>query len=93
LNNDGVSRQYTGFDMALSLTPTSHPGNMRFVEHNILVPFPEKYIGIFDVVHVRLLAGALKKDQISVALQNVLQLISKHLEAHNPTLLWWIKLI
>ena len=50
---------------------------MAFVEHNILVPFPDQYIGTFDVVHVRLLGGALKKEQICPAIVNVLQLISE----------------
>jgi hypothetical protein len=77
LQHDGFPRQYTGFDMVLSQVPSQYPENVEFVQHNILVPFPDQYIGSFDVVHVRLLGGALRKDEIHHAVENVLQLLSK----------------
>lgn len=67
LQHDGVERQFIGFDMTLSQTPASLPENVAFATHNILVPFPGQYISTFDVVHVRLFGGALKKSQIPVA--------------------------
>lgn len=50
---------------------------MDFVAHDILKPFPEEYHGRFDVVHVRLLVLALKKEQIKLAAENVAALLSK----------------
>jgi hypothetical protein len=64
--------------MTLSQTPTSHPKNMKFIQHNILVPFEEHYLGTFDIVHVRLLVGALKKVEIPIAVENIIQLLSMH---------------
>jgi hypothetical protein len=78
LHNDGITRQYIGFDMTLTQAPMPHPENFHFIEHNILVPFPDEYVSTFDVVHVRLLGGALKKVEIPAAVQNIIQLLSKN---------------
>lgn len=62
--------------MTLSQAPTSHPEKMTFVKHTILVLFLDHYIGAFEVVHVRVLGGALKKVEIPAAVENLIQLLS-----------------
>jgi hypothetical protein len=79
LDVEGMTRQYTGFDMTLAHAPMSCPRNFHFVQHNILEPFPKEYLGTFDVVHLRLLIAALNKPEIEPAMENVIKLLSTQL--------------
>jgi hypothetical protein len=77
-NGDDDNRQYTGFDISASHFPSDNPGlGMRYVVHDILEPFPEEFHGSHDMVHIRLLVLALKKDDIKTAATNVAALLSE----------------
>jgi chemotaxis methyl-accepting protein methylase len=51
------------------------PSNAKFLNHNVLTPFPKELHGTFDFVHVRLLIVALKAGDWEIALRNLHQLL------------------
>ena len=65
-----------GFDISSAQYPTS--GNAGYFMQDILKPFSKEFHGIYDLVHVRHLILALKKDQYGQAVQNVLTLLSNY---------------
>ncbi|KAF8851361.1 hypothetical protein BDZ45DRAFT_750784 [Acephala macrosclerotiorum] len=67
--SNSKSRTYTGFDISSSFFPSKPEPGLQFVEHDILRPFPAEQIGKYSLVRVRLLAAALKADQILIAPQ------------------------
>jgi len=70
-------RTYAGFDISASHFPYDEEKGAAcsYAIHDILTPFPEAYHGKFDIVHVRLLVLALKKEQIKVAAENAAKLL------------------
>ncbi|KAL2059990.1 hypothetical protein VTL71DRAFT_9812 [Oculimacula yallundae] len=69
-------RQYVGFDISREFFPKEHGEEFRYVQHNVLRPFPDEHLGKYDLVHVRLLVAALKEDEIPIALENVMELLA-----------------
>jgi len=79
-----AKRKYHGFDISSAQFPNatmleseSEKHEIEFSEHNILDPFPPRYHGYFDVVHVRFLVVGLRQDQVATAVKNVIELLSK----------------
>jgi SAM-dependent methyltransferase len=69
--------QLTGFDIDTEKYPARQelPDNVSLEPGNVLEPFPETHCGAYDVVHVRLLMYALKKDQWETAARNLKTLL------------------
>lgn len=65
-----------GFDISDAHFPSTPRENMTFVKHDMLKPFPQEYHGTFDLVHLRLMVLALKKEQITTAAENAAALLS-----------------
>ncbi|KAK5197991.1 hypothetical protein LTR47_000221 [Exophiala xenobiotica] len=53
-----------GLDMSDQQYPPAwtHPANLSFDMYNVLEPPPDKFRGIFDIVHVRLIAGGMRSE-------------------------------
>ncbi|EFZ04275.2 LaeA-like methyltransferase [Metarhizium robertsii ARSEF 23] len=64
-----------GFDISDAHFPSAPRENMTFVKHDMLKPFPQEYRGTFDLVHLRLMVLALKKEQIATAAENAAALL------------------
>ncbi|KUJ13691.1 uncharacterized protein LY89DRAFT_145582 [Mollisia scopiformis] len=73
--NDRAAPSYTGFDISSSFFPTDLGPDFKFVQHDILQPFPKEYHGNYDLVHLRLLVGAVLEKQLPIALRNVIELL------------------
>lgn len=71
-----ADREYTGFDISRNHFPVDKPG-MRFLEHDVLKPFPEEFHSQYDLVHIRFLVLALKKEDFKTATSNVAALLSE----------------
>lgn len=54
---------------------TTIPSNVSFYQHNLLEPFPTKFIGQYDVVNARALVVALSHDEWEPALRNLTALL------------------
>ncbi|KAK7423060.1 hypothetical protein QQZ08_009227 [Neonectria magnoliae] len=69
--------QLDGFDMDSSKfpDPSSLPANVKLQLGNVLEPFPEEMLGKYDLVHVKLLYAALKKDEWLLAARNLKTLL------------------
>lgn len=72
----GRARQFHGFDISPAHFPTMLESGHEYHVHDLTKPFPTKFRGTFDLVHIRLLSVALKKKEVSKALKNVLALLS-----------------
>ena len=73
--------QLDGFDISPALfPPPAKLSSMSFYTHNALAPFPERFVGKYDIVHVRLLVFVLASDQWTVVLQSVAQLLSAYIQ-------------
>jgi chemotaxis methyl-accepting protein methylase len=51
------------------------PANVKLQDGNVLEPFPKEYLGTYDLVHVKLLYAALKKDESLLAVKNLKTLL------------------
>ncbi|OOQ82172.1 hypothetical protein PEBR_41904 [Penicillium brasilianum] len=69
--------QLDGFDLSESMffKDTTIPSNVSFYQHNLLEPFPTKFIGQYDVVNARALVVALSHDEWEPALRNLTTLL------------------
>lgn len=67
--------QYVGFDISPAQFPAQKIPGVDFAVHDASQPFPEKYHGIFDLVHIRYLVLAIREEQYAQILQNVTQLL------------------
>ena len=54
---------------------TATPENVSFYQHNLLEPFPAKFLGQYDVVNARALVVALSHDEWEPALRNLISLL------------------
>ena len=73
--------QLDGFDISPALfPPPDKRSSMSFYTHNALAPFPERFLGKYDVVHVRLLVFVLAADQWTVVLQSLAHLLSAYIQ-------------
>ncbi|KAF4454224.1 methyltransferase domain-containing protein [Fusarium austroafricanum] len=69
--------QLDGFDIDTRKfpEPASLPPNVGLAFGNVLEPFPKQFLGIYDLVHVKLLYAALKKDEWLLAVKNLKTLL------------------
>jgi hypothetical protein len=68
-------RRFDGFDISDAQFPKD--GKCNYVVHDILKPFPPEYHGVYDLVHVRLMLFALKRDQFELAVKNLFKIVSE----------------
>lgn len=52
------------------------PENITFHHQNFLEPFPDEYLGEYDVVNVRVMVVALSSDEWEPAVRNLMTLLS-----------------
>lgn len=66
-----------GFDISPKMFPSEdqRPDNMQLHTADIRTPFEERWIGFFDVVHVRLIEAAMKKETWAPVLRNLVTLL------------------
>ncbi|KAJ5816423.1 hypothetical protein N7447_008656 [Penicillium robsamsonii] len=69
--------QLDGFDISDVMFPSKDalPENITFHHQNFLEPFPEEYLGEYDVVNVRVMVAALSHDEWEPAVQNLMTLL------------------
>ncbi|KAF4333869.1 methyltransferase domain protein [Fusarium beomiforme] len=69
--------QLDGFDIDTRKfpDPASLPENVKLRFGNVLKPFPKQYLGTYDLVHVKLLYAALRKDEWLLAVKNLKTLL------------------
>ncbi|OHE96495.1 hypothetical protein CORC01_08258 [Colletotrichum orchidophilum] len=69
--------QLDGFDMDASKFPDPAllPANVNLHIANVLEPFPKEMLGQYDLVHVKLLYAAMKKDDWLLAVKNLKTLL------------------
>jgi hypothetical protein len=70
-----LEHNYVGFDISTKHFPVPPASGMSFHQHDILQPFPAEHQLQYDLVHIRLLVLALRKDQFRTAIANVVQLL------------------
>lgn len=68
--------RFVGFDISSAKFRISDETGVEFVTHDMTTPFPPEYHGKFDVVHLRLLVVAIREDDVSSVVENVMQLLS-----------------
>jgi hypothetical protein len=74
------STTFHGFDISDLQFPTlsvDQNSRFKFIVHDARNPFPEEYIGKFDLVHLRLLMWALPADDVDTVVANLYSLLSK----------------
>ena len=71
-------RCYYGFDISDAQFP-QHLDNVAFVIQDVLKPFSAQHLSRYDLVHVRLLCGALKEQDYNVVAANMMSLLSKRI--------------
>ncbi|KAJ5520142.1 hypothetical protein N7463_000595 [Penicillium fimorum] len=69
--------QLDGFDLSGVMFPPKDtlPENITFHLQNLLEPFPEEYLGEYDVVNVRIMVVALSHDEWEPAVRNLMTLL------------------
>ena len=63
---------------------TALPENINFHHQNLLEPFPDEYVGQYDVVNVRVMVVALSSDEWEPAVRNLTTLLSTKLPSSDP---------
>lgn len=53
------------------------PENVKFCQHDMRTPFPEEYIGKFDLVCIRLAQLGLRGKEWDLAVKQLVDLLSK----------------
>lgn len=71
------SAECHGFDISDKMFPThaNLPKNVELHIADVKKAFDDRWLGYFDVVHIRLIEAAMRKDDWSVVLQNVITLL------------------
>jgi SAM-dependent methyltransferase len=70
--------ELTGFDITSKTFPdprSSNPLSIDFIVHDMLEAFPKEHIGRYDIVHVRMLVFAFKKEQWPSVVRNLSTLV------------------
>ncbi|PHH68916.1 hypothetical protein CDD82_188 [Ophiocordyceps australis] len=69
--------QLDGYDISSTVFPKApwQPANMRLIEANALEPFDDEVLGSYDVVHVRLMAYCLAREQWQLLARNLVPLL------------------
>jgi hypothetical protein len=94
--NPAIKRKYHGFDISSAQFPkgfslAGSTSEIRFSEQNILDRFPPEHRGCYDVVYIRALVVALRRDQVKTAVMNVVKLLSEYTVAR--VWLVWVCLV
>ena len=63
----------------------ARPENITFHHQNFLEPFPDEYLGAYDVVNVRLMVVALSYDEWEPAVHNLMTLLSTNPPSSDPS--------
>ncbi|KAI9375884.1 S-adenosyl-L-methionine-dependent methyltransferase [Aspergillus egyptiacus] len=85
-------RYFYGFDISSAQFPPHAPAGVEFSVQNILSPFPAEHHNRYDLVYVRMLVTAIKKEQYQDAVANLLTILKpggylQWLELDNSALL------
>ncbi|EEH47087.2 uncharacterized protein PADG_03185 [Paracoccidioides brasiliensis Pb18] len=66
-----------GFDISLAQVPDRDvfPSDINYYVQDILEPFPDNFLGQYDVVHVKLLVMGLKVNEWELAIRNLKKLL------------------
>lgn len=72
--------QLDGFDLSDTMFPSKDtlPQNITFYFQNLLEPFPDEYLGTYDVANVRVMVVALSSYEWEVAVSNIMTLLSEN---------------
>ncbi|KAL4811078.1 S-adenosyl-L-methionine-dependent methyltransferase [Aspergillus unguis] len=71
-----ASSQLDGFDLSDSMFSRDNlQGNIKFYHQNFLEPFPEEFLGKYDVVNVRVMVVALSSYEWEPAVRNLMTLL------------------
>lgn len=69
---------FTGFDITDAHFPTKDiPDNVKFHQHDMRTPFPEEYLGKFDLVCLRLVQLGLRGEEWDLAVKQLTILLSR----------------
>lgn len=66
---------FAGFDVSPTRFPAATPSNLSFETLDMYGPIPQKLHNAFDVVHIRLVSGAIRDADPTPVLENVLQML------------------
>jgi hypothetical protein len=82
------SAKILGLDMSDAQYPDkmTWPNNVEFSLYNLLKPVPDYLIKRFDVIHLRLLAGGIRTQELSTAVQHLHAMLSELLEIKEDLL-------
>lgn len=69
--------QFDGFDISTAQFPPEEDNGFKWIQHNMLQPFPKEYHNLYDVVHVRFMAVAFKQTDYKTAVNNLVEIVSK----------------
>ncbi|KIX00322.1 uncharacterized protein Z518_10461 [Rhinocladiella mackenziei CBS 650.93] len=74
---DYPQAHFTGIDISPQQFPPKFtwPRNVTMETYDIFQPMPDRYIGRFDIVHVRFIMGAVYSQNKNWVLQNILKLL------------------
>ena len=68
--------EFVGFDISPAQFPADgKQSGIEYVVHDMTTPFPAGYHGKFDVVHVRFLAYALKREDLDPTIKFLVELL------------------
>ncbi|KGO45652.1 hypothetical protein PEX1_011060 [Penicillium expansum] len=72
-----ITCQLDGFDLSDVMFPRKNalPENITFHHQNLLAPFPDEYLGEYDVVNVRVMLVALSDVEWEPAVRNLMTLL------------------
>ena len=70
--------EYKGFDISPSQLPDQNVSGVEFVVHDAAKAFPSQYHTKFDLVHVRLLSYATRAQELSLVVENIVQIMSRY---------------
>ncbi|KAJ5385072.1 hypothetical protein N7517_002983 [Penicillium concentricum] len=72
-----ITCQLDGFDLSGVMFPSKNilPENITFHHQNLLEPFPDEFLGEYDVVNVRVMVVALSHDEWEPAVRNLMTLL------------------
>lgn len=69
-------RRLIGFDISNEQFPKpSSVDDLEFVVHDARSPFPERWHGFFDVVHIRLLTFGIKAEEVDSLVRNIAEIV------------------
>lgn len=67
--------EYHGFDISDSMFPSDLPSNIHLHLTDVKQPFEKQWQGVFDIVHIRFLEAAMKKDDWAKVLRHLVTLL------------------